>query len=1520
VNHNKQWLVSYIVRDHTAVTRRTANGSFLGIAAEGFAVDTALSVMIAALRLEQRAPLLRLDKLGSTLTRVFSNSEAALVSFDVIHTACQKGWDAAVVVRLLCMWLQSQQGKGADVIAVIAQQNDCVALRALVQVYALCDARYRGSDDSDTDSDAGADEDTVGSKTAYEQCSPWLEGAVVSMCDLQTVTDKCHLADEELVLTAVAAARIAQRCRYTVGLRARRMQLYAQSRHNAAAAKAATATVAATTHTANRGAVLGAMSQQWQRLRSGAAAGQQKQGAGRKRASVADTAVSNNDDAELIANGIRDVTSADQYAEGFACDNKVAVPAVAVTASTDSADTDTATAAEVNVRGVVTMAASSVTLTSGSNSQEAETAQLTAAATGAVSSNAAPQMTAQQRLTSAWRAFRNEHPGEQQALAQLHEATGSNAVLRRERDALDNKHTQAVATVAELQAIVNTRDIDVQRLEQQLTDECGQHAATRVDLTSIGAALITAESKLVTATSAVSDMKTEVCQLKRQLAYTELRLTASAAQSTVRRDALYALQWRLDERDRQLGERNSIIDSVQLQLSSERTAHAATQSELGSVSEQMVGLTGAAAQLAASEVQLANNETLLTATNAELAAAVAECDSVRVEATAQQQKCSQQVAERDNTISSLRQELLDERSTHAATRAELVSAAEQLSGFAGTTAQLADSDRKLAAAVRRAEDAEVEAAALTAQLNTINGLLQQRDATVSQQLTSLTESAAELASTKAELTATQAALATAVTECGTVATEAAAQQLRSNQQFAERDSTINSLSQQLTGERHQHTVTRRELADTKATLSSTVAALATAELKLTTALTAASDAAADSGKVKRLLVRTELQLFSAAAQSKVLRNEALAAQQQLNERDHQLAEQSSAVSSVQQQLNGERSAHTASTSELARVSDELIRLTGIEAKLVDTDVQLAAAVSRTADVQREAAVLVDALHNCQQLLQQRDSAMSSLQQQLDGERIAHAATNDRLTSMSHDLSTTAAKLTSTKLELTATAASLTSAVVQCDTVKAEVAALQMQHSEQLTEQYSSVDKLEHQLETASSELAAIRGGLCSSEAQRVSAVNEAASLAQEVKTLTLQLTDMKSEHTAQAQDVAARANASELKADLAQSTLAATAAQLADTETKWAATTAQLVTVEATVSSMTADLAATVVKSDAVQQEAATLKQQLAERDQQLSECSSEANSREQQCTALADKITALSAQLTDSEQCTTSIRTELTAAKEHLEACTAEVAQRDASIANLEKELQSARSTLQDVMAETKSHWQQMERLTTAESELAAAVTELKDTKAELAAAVTCCGNLQQATDLLKAQLQAAADESVEHDATVQRLEQRMSSTQRQLVSTRLELTAVSEQLLVTCGKLDAHEAKAAEVASKLSDIKKREEKADATAAKCEGIKRELRTLRKRDAEHDAALQQCRDDAIAAAAATQQQLKAVTEQFEELEERSVCVVCQHDPKQVLLQPCLHLCLCTKCSKSPKIKDCPLCRAAIDYKETVHLC
>jgi chromosome segregation ATPase len=272
-------------------------------------------------------------------------------------------------------------------------------------------------------------------------------------------------------------------------------------------------------------------------------------------------------------------------------------------------------------------------------------------------------------------------------------------------------------------------------------------------------------------------------------------------------------------------------------------------------------------------------------------------------------------------------------------------------------------------------------------------------------------------------------------------------------------------------------------------------------------------------------------------------------------------------------------------------------------------------------------------------------------------------------------------------------------------------------------------------------------------------------------------------------------------------------------------------------------------------------------------------------------------------------LRVALTAAAEHkthnsslrhqMQQRDEQLIERDSRIVDLEQQLRASE-----------------ERASTA----AATAAKLEIAESKLATAVSYAVEVKKEAKTLKQQLAERDKQLAERDTTIISVELQSESERSGHATTKAELAAVSEQLLHTCSRLDKHEANAADTASKLKDIKKREAQLVAAAAKAEGIKRELRTLRKRDAEHEAALQQCRDDAVAAAAATTKQLKTVTEQFEELEERSVCVVCQHDPKQVLLQPCLHLRLCTKCSTSPKIKDCPICRAAIDYKETVHLC
>lgn len=60
-----------------------------------------------------------------------------------------------------------------------------------------------------------------------------------------------------------------------------------------------------------------------------------------------------------------------------------------------------------------------------------------------------------------------------------------------------------------------------------------------------------------------------------------------------------------------------------------------------------------------------------------------------------------------------------------------------------------------------------------------------------------------------------------------------------------------------------------------------------------------------------------------------------------------------------------------------------------------------------------------------------------------------------------------------------------------------------------------------------------------------------------------------------------------------------------------------------------------------------------------------------------------------------------------------------------------------------------------------------------------------------------------------------------------------------------------------------------------------------------------------------------MTKLSEQVENRT-CVVCQVEPKTVLLMPCRHLCICRECSENPKLVSCPLCRRNIAEKITVY--
>lgn len=56
----------------------------------------------------------------------------------------------------------------------------------------------------------------------------------------------------------------------------------------------------------------------------------------------------------------------------------------------------------------------------------------------------------------------------------------------------------------------------------------------------------------------------------------------------------------------------------------------------------------------------------------------------------------------------------------------------------------------------------------------------------------------------------------------------------------------------------------------------------------------------------------------------------------------------------------------------------------------------------------------------------------------------------------------------------------------------------------------------------------------------------------------------------------------------------------------------------------------------------------------------------------------------------------------------------------------------------------------------------------------------------------------------------------------------------------------------------------------------------------------------------------------EELPETQRCVVCRHNPREIIILPCGHLCLCEDCSSNIS-NLCPICRGKIDTKAAVFL-
>lgn len=55
-----------------------------------------------------------------------------------------------------------------------------------------------------------------------------------------------------------------------------------------------------------------------------------------------------------------------------------------------------------------------------------------------------------------------------------------------------------------------------------------------------------------------------------------------------------------------------------------------------------------------------------------------------------------------------------------------------------------------------------------------------------------------------------------------------------------------------------------------------------------------------------------------------------------------------------------------------------------------------------------------------------------------------------------------------------------------------------------------------------------------------------------------------------------------------------------------------------------------------------------------------------------------------------------------------------------------------------------------------------------------------------------------------------------------------------------------------------------------------------------------------------------------DLREDQLCVVCRTNPREIILLPCGHVCLCEDCSDDIT-SDCPVCRAPISQKAAAYI-
>jgi trimeric autotransporter adhesin len=365
-----------------------------------------------------------------------------------------------------------------------------------------------------------------------------------------------------------------------------------------------------------------------------------------------------------------------------------------------------------------------------------------------------------------------------------------------------------------------------------------------------------------------------------------------------------------------------------------------------------------------------------------------------------------------------------------------------------------------------------------------------------------------------------------------------------------------------------------------------------------------------------------------------------------------------------------------------------------------------------------------------------------------------------------------------------------------------------------------------------------------------------------------------------------------------ESAASATASKLADVEAKphtaqqeLFTATAALVVAEGQVASKTAQLDATAQQLLNEQTQRAAAEQRLAAADckltetsephVQLQEATTKAEAAETEASFLRLEVSRGCLHLADKDSQLSTAYQKLDSAVKHVLAMKKDAAQlqqqREEAVAAAEtarRELEQSKVT--PVTVQQESQRAEMEQ------QLATTKQDLKEATKKLSASSSKLSSSSEKVILLETRL-ASTTEALQKAAADR------AAAVKQANNTMQEVKALRKKLP------SKDTAAAAAVATAATAT------ANSTAAAAAGDQKELHELRERTAQQGA------------------QLMAVEAERANLDAQRMCVVCQDEPKTVLLRPCMHLCLCQRCSKQPELVECPMCRAYIKKRYNAHV-